>query len=168
MVSNGLVNTVRVNLIHRPIIRFTFSGRRITFFAPARLADSWSSQAVEFSSCWEEAISVNVLYPITYIFIIISSNLSKWCPHFNRYVHDFSPLNSVVFFRFLPVLFSVFWKKKTTLYLIMEVNVSHSTVYAKITTGRKLYKTTFKYAAYGWRDSPTSRHKISPKGLKCS
>ena len=27
MVSNGLVNTVGVNLIHRPIIRFTFSCR---------------------------------------------------------------------------------------------------------------------------------------------
>ena len=50
MVSNGLVNTVGVNLVHRPIIRFTFSGRRITFFAPARLVDSWSSQAVEFSA----------------------------------------------------------------------------------------------------------------------
>ena len=35
MVSNGLVNTVGVNLTHRPINRFTFSGRRITFFAPA-------------------------------------------------------------------------------------------------------------------------------------
>ena len=49
MVSNGLVNTVGVNLIHRPIIRFIFSGRRITLFTPARLVDSWSSQAVEFS-----------------------------------------------------------------------------------------------------------------------
>ena len=50
MLSNGLVNTVGVNLIHRPIIRFTFSGRRITLFAPVRLVDSWSSQAVEFSA----------------------------------------------------------------------------------------------------------------------
>ena len=50
MVSNGLVNTVGVNLIHRPIIRFTFSSRRITLFASACLVDSWSSQAVEFSA----------------------------------------------------------------------------------------------------------------------
>ncbi len=50
MVSNGLVNTVGVNLTHRPMNRFTFSGRRITFFAPARLVDSCSSQAVEFST----------------------------------------------------------------------------------------------------------------------
>ena len=50
MVSNGLLNTVGLNLIHRPIIRFTFSGRRITLFAPARLVDSWSSQVVEFSA----------------------------------------------------------------------------------------------------------------------
>ena len=48
MLSNGLVNTVGVNLIHRPIIWFTFSGRRITLFAPACFVDSWSSQAVEF------------------------------------------------------------------------------------------------------------------------
>ena len=50
MLSNGLVNTVGVNLIHRSIIRFTFSGRRITLFAPVRLVDSWFSQAVEFSA----------------------------------------------------------------------------------------------------------------------
>ena len=50
MFSNGLVNTAGVNLIYRPIIRFTFSGRRITLFTPARLVDSWSSQAVEFSA----------------------------------------------------------------------------------------------------------------------
>ena len=33
--SNGLLNTVEVFLIHKPIIRFTFSGRRIMSFAPA-------------------------------------------------------------------------------------------------------------------------------------
>ena len=37
--SNGLVNTVGVILIHKPIIQFTFSGGRITSFAPARLVD---------------------------------------------------------------------------------------------------------------------------------
>ena len=41
MVNNGLMNTVGVNLIHRSIIRFTSSGRRITFFAPANIYKSW-------------------------------------------------------------------------------------------------------------------------------
>ena len=60
MVSNGLVNTVGVNLIHRPIIRFIFSGRRITFFAPACLVDSWSSQAVEFSAAITRCSRVHI------------------------------------------------------------------------------------------------------------
>ena len=38
--TNGLLNILGVFLIHKPIIRFTFSGRRITLFAPARLVDS--------------------------------------------------------------------------------------------------------------------------------
>ena len=60
MVSNGLVNTVGVNLTHRPINRFTFSGWRITFFAPARLVDSCSSQAVEFSAAITRCSRVHV------------------------------------------------------------------------------------------------------------
>ena len=60
MVSNGLVNTVGVNLTHRPINRFTFSGRRITFFAPARLVDSCSSQAVEFSTAITRCSRVHI------------------------------------------------------------------------------------------------------------
>ena len=60
MISNGLVNTVGVNLIHRPIIRFTFSGRGITLFAPARLVDSWSSQAVEFSAAITRCSRVHI------------------------------------------------------------------------------------------------------------
>ena len=60
MVSNGLVNTVGVNLTHRPINRFTFSGRRITFFAPARLVDSCSSQAVEFSTAITRCSQVRI------------------------------------------------------------------------------------------------------------
>ena len=38
--SNGLRNTVGLILIHKPMIRLTFSGRRITLFAPACLVDS--------------------------------------------------------------------------------------------------------------------------------
>ena len=38
--NNGLLNTVGVFLIHKPIIRFAFSGRRITSFAQAYLVDS--------------------------------------------------------------------------------------------------------------------------------
>ena len=60
MVSNGLVNTVGVNLTHRPINRFTFSGMRITFFAPARLVDSCSSQAVEFSTAITRCSRVHI------------------------------------------------------------------------------------------------------------
>ena len=60
MVSNGLVNTVGVNLTHRPINRFTFSGRRITFFASARLVDSCSSQAVEFSTAITRCSRVHI------------------------------------------------------------------------------------------------------------
>ena len=60
MVSNGLVNTVGVNLTHRPINRFTFSGRRITFFAPASLVDSCSSQAVEFSTAITRCSRVHI------------------------------------------------------------------------------------------------------------
>ena len=60
MVSNGLVNTVGVNLTHRPINRFTFSGRRITFFAPAHLVDSCSSQAVEFSAAITRCSRVHI------------------------------------------------------------------------------------------------------------
>ena len=60
MVSNGLGNTVGVNLVHMPIIRFTFSGRGITFFAPARLVDSWSSQAVEFSAAITRCSRVHI------------------------------------------------------------------------------------------------------------
>ena len=60
MLNNGLVNTVGVNLIHRPIIRLTFSGRRITLFAPARLVDSWSSQAVEFSAAITRCSRVHI------------------------------------------------------------------------------------------------------------
>ena len=48
MLSNELLNTVGVFLIHKPIIWFTLSGRRITSFAC--LVDSRSSQAVKFSS----------------------------------------------------------------------------------------------------------------------
>ena len=60
MVSNGLVNIVGVNLTHRPINRFTFSGRRITFFVPARLVDSCSSQAVEFSTAITRCSRVHI------------------------------------------------------------------------------------------------------------
>ena len=60
MLSNGFDNTVGVNLIHRPILRFTFSGRRITLFAPARLVDSWSSQAVEFSAAITRCSRVHI------------------------------------------------------------------------------------------------------------
>ena len=60
MVSNGLMNTVGVNLIHRPIIWFTFSGRRITLFAPACLVDSWSSQAIEFSAAITRCSRVHI------------------------------------------------------------------------------------------------------------
>ena len=60
MVSNGLVNTVGVNLTHRPINRFTFSSRRITFFAPARLVDSCSLQAVEFSTAITRCSRVHI------------------------------------------------------------------------------------------------------------
>ena len=60
MFNNGLVNTVGVNLIHRPINRFTFSGWRITLFAPARLVDSWSSQAVEFSAAITRCSRVHI------------------------------------------------------------------------------------------------------------
>ena len=60
MVSNGLVNTVGVNRTHRPINRFTFSGRRITFFAPVRLVDSCSSQAVEFSTAITRCSRVHI------------------------------------------------------------------------------------------------------------
>ena len=60
MVSNGLGNTVGLNLIYRPIIRFTISGRRITFFAPVRYVDSWSSQAVEFSAAITRCTRVHI------------------------------------------------------------------------------------------------------------
>ena len=67
MLSNGLVNTVGVNMINRPIIRFTFSGWRITLFAPARLVDSWASQAVEFSAtitrCSRVHIQIVTVWP---------------------------------------------------------------------------------------------------------
>ena len=60
MLSNGLVNTVGEILIHKPIIRFTFSGRRITLFAPARLVDSWPSQTVEFSAAITRCSRVHI------------------------------------------------------------------------------------------------------------
>ena len=56
--SNGFVNTIVVILIHKPIIRFTFSVRRITLFAPACPENSLPSQAVEFSAAitrWSRA-----------------------------------------------------------------------------------------------------------------
>ena len=58
--SNGLVNTVGVILIHKPLIWFSFSGRRITLFAPARLVDSWPLQAVEFSAAITHCSRVHI------------------------------------------------------------------------------------------------------------
>ena len=74
-----------VNMTHRPINRFTFSGRRLTFFAPARLVDSCSSQAVEFSTaitrCSRGSIQIVTVgaskmgWYIVYIYIYNKNNL---------------------------------------------------------------------------------------------
>ena len=58
--SNGPVNTVGVILIHKLIIQFTFSSRRITLFTPVCLVDLWPSQAVEFSAAITHCSRVHI------------------------------------------------------------------------------------------------------------
>ena len=48
--NNGILNAVVAVQIHKPIHRFTFSGRKITLLAPAGLMDTLTSQTVKSSA----------------------------------------------------------------------------------------------------------------------
>ena len=67
--NNRSLNNERVFLIHKSIIRFTFSGRRITLFAPACLVDSLPLRAVKFSAAITRCSQVHIQYICICIYI---------------------------------------------------------------------------------------------------